>query len=327
MWIGKPLDIVVPLTLQGGQTADALCLEADLMQGDSRIDDKRLTVSRWNPAPLPVTRAFACLQRSPSTSRRCRPAFMQGATCSRSDAMSCWPTCPLNQRWMSLTFHWAPLRWPCRRSRQLDPVDPATRPQPSLRISPSHSLPGAQDLAGAVKLRHCGAPPAARPRTGRARRGACNHRKPRWPPCASIRRETRVPCWEGEVICLGAAGPLLESCCLRARRSAAAAAAGADGDGIAAATLAPCEQSRLTGCGGRGGWRRWWAPLARQAPVPTNVRTLVSQTANPTGSRPPSRTLRRNTASMDRYRAGVTRYLTAFATCRPRPATPRSAGR
>jgi len=44
-WIGKPVDLVIPLTLEEGDGGDSLCLGAEVLQGDTRIDDKRVTVS------------------------------------------------------------------------------------------------------------------------------------------------------------------------------------------------------------------------------------------------------------------------------------------
>lgn len=44
-WIGKPVDLVIPLTLEEGDGGDSLCLEAEVLQGDTRIDDKRVNVS------------------------------------------------------------------------------------------------------------------------------------------------------------------------------------------------------------------------------------------------------------------------------------------
>ncbi|MEJ8822910.1 hypothetical protein WKW80_12855 [Variovorax humicola] len=44
-WIGKPLDLVIPLTLGDSESGNALCLEGDVVQGDTRIDDKRVTLS------------------------------------------------------------------------------------------------------------------------------------------------------------------------------------------------------------------------------------------------------------------------------------------
>lgn len=44
-WIGKPLDVVIPLSLDANEAGGSLCLEADVLQGDSRFDSGRLTVS------------------------------------------------------------------------------------------------------------------------------------------------------------------------------------------------------------------------------------------------------------------------------------------
>ena len=44
-WIGKPLDVVIPLTLDEAEAVAVLCLEAEVLQGDTRVDDKRVTVS------------------------------------------------------------------------------------------------------------------------------------------------------------------------------------------------------------------------------------------------------------------------------------------
>lgn len=44
-WIGKPLDLAIPLTLEEAEDASSLCLEAEVVQGDTRIDDRRVTVS------------------------------------------------------------------------------------------------------------------------------------------------------------------------------------------------------------------------------------------------------------------------------------------
>ena len=44
-WIGKPLDLSIPLALDEGETGSNLCLEAEVVQGDARIDDRRVTVS------------------------------------------------------------------------------------------------------------------------------------------------------------------------------------------------------------------------------------------------------------------------------------------
>ncbi|WP_371319876.1 FimV family protein, partial [Variovorax sp. dw_308] len=43
-WIGKPLDLVIPLTLGDGE-GNSLCIEGEVVQGDTRIDDKRVTLS------------------------------------------------------------------------------------------------------------------------------------------------------------------------------------------------------------------------------------------------------------------------------------------
>ncbi|NUT16883.1 MAG: hypothetical protein HOQ33_20585, partial [Cupriavidus sp.] len=51
-WIGKPLDLVIPLELDSSESGDSLCLEADVQQGDARIDDKRVTLS-LEPGPSP----------------------------------------------------------------------------------------------------------------------------------------------------------------------------------------------------------------------------------------------------------------------------------
>ena len=44
-WIGKPLDLVIPLSLEDTEKGDSLCLEAEVVQGDARLDDRRVTVS------------------------------------------------------------------------------------------------------------------------------------------------------------------------------------------------------------------------------------------------------------------------------------------
>ena len=44
-WIGKPVDLVIPLSLEEGEAGDSLCLEAEVVQGDTRVDDRRVTVS------------------------------------------------------------------------------------------------------------------------------------------------------------------------------------------------------------------------------------------------------------------------------------------
>jgi hypothetical protein len=45
VWIGRPLDLVVPLSLGEGEGDDSLCVQAELVQGGTRVDDKRVTVS------------------------------------------------------------------------------------------------------------------------------------------------------------------------------------------------------------------------------------------------------------------------------------------
>ncbi|SFM44688.1 hypothetical protein [Variovorax sp. OV329] len=51
-WIGKPLDLVIPLELDSSESGDSLCLEAEVLQGDARVDDKRVTLS-MDPGPSP----------------------------------------------------------------------------------------------------------------------------------------------------------------------------------------------------------------------------------------------------------------------------------
>lgn len=45
VWIGRPLDLMVPLTLADGESGESLCAEAEVMQGSARVDDRRVTVS------------------------------------------------------------------------------------------------------------------------------------------------------------------------------------------------------------------------------------------------------------------------------------------
>jgi hypothetical protein len=45
VWIGRPLDLVVPMTLAEGEGGDSLCAEAEMVQGGVRVDDRRVTVS------------------------------------------------------------------------------------------------------------------------------------------------------------------------------------------------------------------------------------------------------------------------------------------
>ena len=51
-WIGKPLDLTIPLELDRSESGDSLCLEAEVLQGDARVDDKRVTLS-MDPGPSP----------------------------------------------------------------------------------------------------------------------------------------------------------------------------------------------------------------------------------------------------------------------------------
>lgn len=44
-WVGRPLDIVIPVSLAEGERRDSLCAEAELVQGSTRVDDRRVTVS------------------------------------------------------------------------------------------------------------------------------------------------------------------------------------------------------------------------------------------------------------------------------------------
>ncbi|KWT85222.1 MULTISPECIES: hypothetical protein [unclassified Variovorax] len=45
VWIGKPLDVVVPLSLDDAETGGGLCLEAEVVQGDLRVPDRSVTIS------------------------------------------------------------------------------------------------------------------------------------------------------------------------------------------------------------------------------------------------------------------------------------------
>ncbi|MDM0103772.1 hypothetical protein QTH97_02420 [Variovorax sp. J22R24] len=45
VWIGKPMDVVIPLTLDSAEAGGSLCLEAHVLQGDTAIPDRRVTVS------------------------------------------------------------------------------------------------------------------------------------------------------------------------------------------------------------------------------------------------------------------------------------------
>jgi tetratricopeptide (TPR) repeat protein len=44
-WIGKPLDMVIPLSLDASDSWDSLCLQADVVQGDTPMSDQRVTVA------------------------------------------------------------------------------------------------------------------------------------------------------------------------------------------------------------------------------------------------------------------------------------------
>lgn len=50
VWIGKPLDVVVPLSLGDAETGGGMCLEAEVVQGDLRIPDRSVTIS-LEPGP------------------------------------------------------------------------------------------------------------------------------------------------------------------------------------------------------------------------------------------------------------------------------------
>jgi pilus assembly protein FimV len=54
IWIGKPVDLTIPLALDPSEGGDSLCLEAEVLQGDTRIEDKRVTVS-LEPGPSAST--------------------------------------------------------------------------------------------------------------------------------------------------------------------------------------------------------------------------------------------------------------------------------
>ncbi|MGO4390868.1 hypothetical protein AB4Z46_05870, partial [Variovorax sp. M-6] len=45
VWIGKPMDVVIPLSLDAAEASGSLCLEAEVLQGDAAIPDRRVTVS------------------------------------------------------------------------------------------------------------------------------------------------------------------------------------------------------------------------------------------------------------------------------------------
>ncbi|HEY2254817.1 MAG TPA: hypothetical protein VGI11_04195, partial [Variovorax sp.] len=45
VWIGKPMDVVIPLSLDTADADGAMCLDAEVLQGDTPIPDRRVTVS------------------------------------------------------------------------------------------------------------------------------------------------------------------------------------------------------------------------------------------------------------------------------------------
>ncbi len=53
-WIGQPLELVVPVQLDVGQTDTALCAEADVFHGDTRLDSSRIQVQAM-PTDVPGT--------------------------------------------------------------------------------------------------------------------------------------------------------------------------------------------------------------------------------------------------------------------------------
>jgi len=44
VWLGRPLDLVLPLSMGRAETLDALCLEADMVQGDGAREAQRLAI-------------------------------------------------------------------------------------------------------------------------------------------------------------------------------------------------------------------------------------------------------------------------------------------
>ena len=54
VWIGKPLDLVIPLSVGESEGGGGMCVEADVMQGETRIPDGRITVS-LDPGNSPST--------------------------------------------------------------------------------------------------------------------------------------------------------------------------------------------------------------------------------------------------------------------------------
>lgn len=45
VWIGKPIDMVIPISLAATEDGGSLCLNADILQGDTPMLDRRVTVS------------------------------------------------------------------------------------------------------------------------------------------------------------------------------------------------------------------------------------------------------------------------------------------
>ena len=48
VWIGKPLDLTIPLAVESSELGESLCLGADVTQGDSQIADRNVSV-RFEP--------------------------------------------------------------------------------------------------------------------------------------------------------------------------------------------------------------------------------------------------------------------------------------
>lgn len=44
-WIGKPLNIVIPLTLDGSEVGGSLCPQVEVVQGDTTMDERRVSIS------------------------------------------------------------------------------------------------------------------------------------------------------------------------------------------------------------------------------------------------------------------------------------------
>jgi hypothetical protein len=44
-WIGKPLNIVIPLTLDGSEVGGSLCPQVEVVQGDASMDERRVSIS------------------------------------------------------------------------------------------------------------------------------------------------------------------------------------------------------------------------------------------------------------------------------------------